>query len=103
MRTLAGRPLWLTWAIAFAAVGFVVGEALCVSTFYLTSHELVGNEVLFFLALCPPSIASLGLDNAGPVRAVIWWKFLAAANAALYGAVAYVCGLVYEQATRGSK
>jgi len=101
MKIFAGRPAWVTWTIAFAVVGFVVGEALCASTFYLTSHELVGTAVMF-LALCPPSIAALGLDNAGPVRAVIGWQFIAVLNAALYSAVAYVCGRVYEQATRRS-
>jgi hypothetical protein len=102
MKTLAGRPRWLTWTIAFAVAGFVVGEALCAYAFYLTSHGRIGNELLF-LTLCPPSIGALGLENAGPVRSLIGWQFIAAANAALYGAVAAICGLVFERATRGSK
>jgi len=50
----------------------MIGVALCAYTFYLTSHHQIGNMALF-LELCPPSIGSIALDNAGVLGGIIGW------------------------------
>jgi hypothetical protein len=86
-------------AVGFAAVGVLVGVVLCAYTFYLTSHQRTGNELLFTV-LCPPSIAAIALDNAGVVGGLIGWLFIAGENGALYGAVGFAWGFVWEGTKR---
>jgi hypothetical protein len=60
---------------------------LCAYAFYLTSHLQMGSPILF-LILCPSSILSLALDNAGVTGGILGWLLISALNAALYAAVA---------------
>jgi len=60
------------FTIIFALIGFLIAAALCAYTFYLTSHHQIGNMALF-LELCPPSIGSIALDNAGVLGGIIGW------------------------------
>ena len=67
----------------FAAVGFVMPWVLL--AFYEIAHlfgKHPGTTLLEYL--CPPSIASLGLDNATWIVGIIGWIFISAANAVLY-------------------
>jgi len=75
-----------SFPLRFAILGFCVGIALCGYTFYLTSHQRIGNEFLF-LILCPPSILAMALDNAGVFGGVVGWLFISFINSAFYALV----------------
>jgi len=81
--------------LGFGLAGFIVAVVLCAYTFYLTSHQRVGNE-LVFLVLCPPSIGALALDNAGVIKGLVGWLWIAVANSALYAAAGFGCGVIWE-------
>jgi hypothetical protein len=69
-----------------ATIGFCVAISLCGYAFYLTSHHEIGSSVLF-VALCPPSIMAMSLDNAGAVGGLVGWLFIAFANAGFYALI----------------
>jgi hypothetical protein len=77
-----------------AIIGFSIGMALCGYTFYLTSHNGVGN--LLFLVFCPPSILSMALDNAGVVGGIVGWLFISFANAGLYAVIGKTIQTLYR-------
>jgi hypothetical protein len=83
------------WGLVFAAIGFAVAAILYASTFYPTSHGHFAE--LLFLALCPPSIGSIALDNAGVVRGLVGWFFIALMNAALYGGAGIVACTFFQK------
>jgi hypothetical protein len=85
--------------VGFAATGFLIGVTLGAYAFYLTSHQRIGN-MLLFIALCPPSISAMALDNAGLVGGLVAWLFIAVANGAVYGAVGFACSFVWEGTKR---
>jgi hypothetical protein len=74
----------------------MVAAALGIYTFYLTAHQQIGNTALF-LVLCPPSIAAIGLDNAGVLGGIIGWLFISTANATLYGVIGFAFGAVAQK------
>lgn len=102
MSAIRGYPLWLKFGFAFAVAGFGVAVVLCGYAFYLTSHQGVGDMRLF-LALCPPSIASMALDNAGVIGGLIGWMMIAVMNASVYGVVGAACGSVWTFVSRAEK
>ena len=84
------------FAIGFALFGFMIAIALWAYAFYLTAHNLSGNEALF-LILCPPSILAIGLDNAGVLGGIIGWLIIAIGNALLYAAIGIVLGTALQK------
>lgn len=76
------------FALKAASLGFAIAILLCGLTFYAnrSGNKLVLNQYAV-LAICPPSIASIALDNAGPVGGVVGWFFIAIENAALYALI----------------
>ena len=85
--------------VGFAEVGFSVAVMLGAYVFYLISHQRGGNELLF-IGLCPPSIGAMALDNAGVVGGLVGWLIISVENGALYGAVGFACGFVWEGTKR---
>jgi len=85
--------------VGFAATGFLIGVTLGAYAFYLTSHQRIGN-MLLFIALCPPSLSAMALDNAGLVGGLVAWLFIAVENGAVCGAVGFACGFVWEGTER---
>ena len=71
-RPLRSETIQVKFLIGFGLSGFTIGVALYAYTFYLTSHHQIGNMALF-LVLCPPSIGSIALDNAGVLGGIIGW------------------------------
>ena len=85
-RLLQSETTQAKFVVGFGLLGFVIGIALFSYTFYLTSHHQIGNTALF-LILCPPSIASIALDNAGVLGAIIVWIAISMFNAGLYAGI----------------
>jgi hypothetical protein len=79
--------------LSFAILGFCVGIALYGYTFYINSHHMPGNDLLF-LVLCPPSFAGLALDQAGVLGGIAGWFFISLANAGLYALVGFLIQLI---------
>jgi hypothetical protein len=79
------------FVLRFAFSGFMIAAALGIYAFYLSSHHQVGNAVLFIL-LCPPSISSVALDNAGVIGGIIGWFFIAGCNAVIYAGIGFLLG-----------
>jgi hypothetical protein len=73
----------VTLPLGFGITGFLVGMALCGYAFYLTSHNQ-NAEMGLFLILCPPSILSMALDNAGTLVGILAWLFISFCNAGFY-------------------
>jgi hypothetical protein len=86
-------------ALGFAAAGSVVAVTLGAYAFYLTSHQRIGNELLF-IVLCPPSIGALALDSADVAGGLVGWSFIVVANSVLYGAAGFGLGSLWEGTKR---
>jgi len=83
------------WWKAPAAVGFAVALLeLCLLLWPVGKNWAEQNQV-GYLILCPPSLISMGFDNAGwAVGTAVWILMIAPANAVLYalavGALRYL-------------
>ena len=81
------------FALGFGVLGFLLGATLGAFTFYWNSLPGHGiPSIAVYLILCPPSFASMALDNAGIVGGIIGWFIISLANAVLYGLVGFGFG-----------
>jgi hypothetical protein len=87
------------FAFGFGGAGFLIGAALCAYTFYVTSSHHGGGPppIALYLVLCPASLFSMALDNAGILGGLIGWFFISLMNAALYGAIGLEVGEKIEK------
>jgi len=89
---------WLEKSIrlvfAFTATGFAMA-------WLLLGAYLVGRHLNFslsdelFLSLCPPSIASLVLENASWGVSLVGWLMISLSNASLYAVVGMLFAVAY--------
>lgn len=88
-----------SYAFGFAVAGFGIGAVTCAYTFHLTSHSYKGGppNLTLYLILCPPSIGSMALDNAGILGGLIGWFFISLENAVLYVLVGLGIGTKLER------
>jgi hypothetical protein len=82
------------FAVRTALLGFSVAVLLAFLAYYETSGSDHGRHIndWVFLALCPPSIAALGLENASAIGGLMAWLQIALMNAGLYAAVGWLLG-----------
>jgi hypothetical protein len=77
----------------FAACGFLICWILLgYSAYAYARHQMPNTRVL--LALCPPSIVSLGLDSASLPVAVLGWLIIGFFNAITYSVPGFFVGIV---------
>ncbi len=81
----------LTVVITFSIVGFLMAWVL-VAVYAVASHLHLNPSTTPLLVLCPPSIMSLGLDNASLLVGLFGWLVISVSNAALYALLGIVAG-----------
>jgi hypothetical protein len=78
---------------AFATTGFALPWLLllCYSVARNMGRHPSTTPLLY---LCPPSVVSLGLDNASLIVGLIGWLFISLENAVLYAILGTVTAIV---------
>jgi hypothetical protein len=87
-------------ALGFVVTGFLVGAILCACTFYWNSKPARAEPPIpdaVYLLLCPPSLASMALDNAGTVGGLIGWFLISLENSVVYGLIGVGVGTIVER------
>jgi hypothetical protein len=87
----------IRWGIGFLIVGGVVAMA----TPLVPPLFPFGIVDFWWIAICPPSIMLLGLDNSGSGVAVIGWTLITVVNAAIYFAVGFCLALLSHRFRSG--
>jgi hypothetical protein len=83
-------------ALKIAGLGFGVGIALGFNAFLPSTYRF--NEG-FYLLLCPPSFASMALENASTEVAIQVWLVIAILNAFVYLLVAAIFRAIFGSFT----
>jgi hypothetical protein len=78
---------------AFAACGFFICGILLGYSAYAHAHHQMPNTKIF-LTLCPPSIISLGLDNASTLVGLFGWLLIGLVNAIIYAIPGFLIGVL---------
>jgi hypothetical protein len=78
---------------AFAACGFLICWILLAYSAYAHARHQMPNMKLF-TTLCPPSIISLGLDNASFFLGLLGWLMIGFFNALTYAVPGFFVGLL---------
>jgi hypothetical protein len=77
----------------FAACGFLICWILLAYSAFAHAHHQMPDMKLF-MTLCPPSIISLGLDNASVPVALLGWAMIGLLNALTYSVPGLLVGLL---------
>lgn len=86
----AGSLVTLRDRLALRACGTGFGLAIVLSSLSMWSggRDWLARHNGVLLAMCPPSIVSIGLERAGLAQVLITWLYIAIINGALYALAA---------------
>jgi len=85
----SSAPSPIEWGVGFLIVGGVVA-ILTPFAAALFPYEILPA---WWILVCPPSVASIGLENMGAVAAWVVWALIVVLNGAIYFAAGFAGGL----------
>lgn len=90
------------FSLRLALLGFILAWALLAAC--TCSHHAADccfSHSAWLLALCPPSIISISLDDASPAVGLFWWFVISVANALLYGLIGVLVFVTSQPKRKG--
>ena len=86
------------WSIAglFSAAGALVTICIFVSAISPPPWDFVHWHSEVILVICPPSFASIAMDNVRGMEAVVCVAMIAAANSAIYFVVGVILAIIWK-------